>query len=88
MRRKSAEPGSPLAKARMAAHAAFDPLWRSGRQSRSAAYKWLARQIGIPPEYCHMQMLTEASCWRVVEVCKSIAAEIEAAEWQALARDR
>ena len=84
--RTPAEPGSALAKARMAAHAAFDPIWRSGRMSRSEAYRWLAYNIGVPVEYCHMQMLTEEMCAKVVAVCDPIRKEIEAEEWRAFVR--
>lgn len=31
VRSRRAQPGSPLARARMAAHAAFDPKWEKGQ---------------------------------------------------------
>lgn len=61
-----APPGSDLAKARIAAHAAFDPLWQSGRMSRTRAYSELARRLGIPKHRAHMQMFDVATCERVV----------------------
>ena len=63
---KAAEPGSDLAKARIAAHAAFDPLWQSGRMTRSRAYSELARRLGIPKHQAHMKMFDKATCERVV----------------------
>lgn len=63
--RQKAEPGSPLAKARMAAHDAFDALWKSGQMSRSEAYRWLAEQLGVSREDCHMVLFDEATCARV-----------------------
>lgn len=57
--------------ARGAAHAAFDPLWKSGRMSRSAAYRWLGQQMNLPKEECHMKQFTVAQCLRVIELCKS-----------------
>ena len=63
---KPAEPGSDLAKARIAAHAAFDPLWQSGRMTRNRAYSELARRLGIPKHQAHMQMFDVATCERVV----------------------
>lgn len=62
-------PGSALAKARVKAHRAFDPIWQSGAMSRSDAYRWLAAQLGIPFNDCHMVKMDEATCGRVVEVC-------------------
>lgn len=61
-----------LRKAKMAAHAAFDPLWRNGARAkrRKAAYAWLAEQLGIDAKQCHIGMLDVATCSRVVEVCK------------------
>lgn len=64
-----AEPGSSLAKARMAAHAAFDPLWKSGEMSRSGAYRWLANQLRIRPDDCHIVYFDEDMCQKVVNVC-------------------
>lgn len=64
--RRSAPPGSDLAKARIAAHAAFDPLWQSGRMTRTKAYSELARRLGIPKHMAHMQMFDKATCERVI----------------------
>ena len=64
-----AEPGSPLAKARIAAHGAFDVLWQSGSMSRGEAYQWLADQLGIPKHECHMVYFDEVTCDRVRRIC-------------------
>lgn len=61
-----APPGSDLAKARIAAHAAFDPLWQSGRMTRTKAYSELARRLGIPKHLAHMQMFDKATCEHVI----------------------
>jgi hypothetical protein len=58
-----------LRKAKQAAHAAFDPLWQSGGMKRQAAYGWLAGQLGIDRQECHIGMMDVAMCKRVVEVC-------------------
>jgi hypothetical protein len=58
-----------LRKARTAAHAAFDPLWRSRRFSRTRAYVWLASQLGIKTSECHIAMFD-------VEKCKSTVAAV------------
>lgn len=59
-----------LRKAKQKAHAAFDPLWRSGKMKRSHAYSWLAKQLGIPKEKTHIGGFDEAMCAKVLEACK------------------
>lgn len=58
--------GAETRKARSAAHAAFDPLWRRKKMSRRDAYKWLADAANIPVERCHMGMMTADEAHRVV----------------------
>ena len=61
-----AEPGSALAYSRMAAHAAFDPIWKEGHMPRRDAYGWLAEQLGITRGECHMLHFDERTCRKVV----------------------
>lgn len=68
-------PGSDLALARQNAHRAFDPLWQSGKMSRSAAYRWLSAKLHVPVEQCHMLLFDVAQCQRVVDLC--VAMEFE-----------
>lgn len=67
-----------LRKAKMAAHAAFDPLWQrsSPKQRfvrRSEAYHWLSKQLGLTFRDTHIGMFDIAMCQRVIEVCKEAA---------------
>ena len=62
-----------LRKAKMAAHAAFDPLWKSGRMSRSKAYSLLAESMGLPKKDTHIGMFDVEQCKQVVEACKAMA---------------
>ena len=57
-----------LRAAKQAAHQAFDPLWTSGGMSRTDAYRWLAYQLGIEMEACHIGMFDVELCRRVVAV--------------------
>ncbi len=65
--------------AKIAAHDAFDGLWRrkvqkekcSKSHARSKGYAWLAAQLGISPQQCHIGMFDVAMCRRVVEVCRN-----------------
>lgn len=59
-----------LRTAKQAAHAAFDPIWRSGDVHRGVAYRSLAKKLGLSIEQCHIGMFDIAMCRRVVEVCK------------------
>lgn len=66
-----------LRELRKKAHAYFDRLWkakmRRDKCSRSAArkagYKWLAEQLDMPVEKCHIAMFGIRRCKKVIEVC-------------------
>lgn len=60
-----------LRKAKMAAHAAFDPLWKNGDRKRGSCYAWLADQLGIRHQDCHIGMFDVDMCKRVVEACSN-----------------
>lgn len=61
--------GPRLRAARRSAHAAFDPLWQSGRLTRAEAYAWLAARLGLPLERTHIGEFDEDLCFRVVTAC-------------------
>lgn len=63
----------------MAAHEAFDPLWKFStfqrqKTKRSEAYRWLATQLGIDFKNCHIGEFDAATCGKVVEVCGKLNA--------------
>ncbi|EHM39185.1 hypothetical protein HMPREF0372_03848 [Flavonifractor plautii ATCC 29863] len=51
------------------AHQAFDPLWKSKRMTRRAAYAWLSQQMGLPPEKTHIGMFNQEQCCKVIRLC-------------------
>lgn len=56
------------------AHAAFDPLWKKDSparrfEKRGHAYQWLAEQLGIPVQQCHIAMFDRDRCAEVVRIC-------------------
>lgn len=55
-------------KARNAAHAAFDPLWRGkgSPMKREHAYQWLSEALGIPRSVTHIGFFDQQTCERVV----------------------
>lgn len=58
-----------LRRAKMAAHAAFDPLWKSGERKRKQAYHWLALTLGLTRAQCHIGELDLEQCRNVVKFC-------------------
>lgn len=56
--------------ARKTAHDAFDLLWKGGisNMGRDEAYKWLAKQLEIGEDECHIGMFSVEQCSRVVTV--------------------
>jgi hypothetical protein len=69
-----------LRKAKSAVHAAFDPIWRSQRFTRSEAYEWLADQLGISKANCHIGMFDLETCERALEVLNQFAESRHALE--------
>lgn len=74
-------PAGPITRrARSDAHAAFDPLWEAKQRrdkvskgkAREAGYSWLAEQLGIRRQDCHVSHFDAATARRVVEICKAI----------------
>lgn len=53
--------------ARQAAHAAFDPLWKSGRMRRTEAYTRLSEFMGIRKPQCHIGMFGLRQCQEVLK---------------------
>lgn len=62
---------------RMNAHAAFDPLWKrkaqrgtARKEARFAGYMWLARELKMEPNLCHIGMMGPEDCKRVIALCE------------------
>lgn len=55
---------------RSKAHAAFDPIWQDTAISRTDAYAWLAREMELPLEKCHMELMNARQCRRVIKICE------------------
>lgn len=65
-----------LRKMKSFAHREFDPLWKSGKMSRHAAYKLLAERMKIDGSLCHIGMFSPAQCGQVVDICRVIKKEL------------
>jgi hypothetical protein len=66
-----------LRRAKMRAHAAFDPLWRDGLTDRRSAYSLLADELGISREACHVGYFDAPTCERVVVLAAIIRRKLE-----------
>ena len=60
--------------ARSKAHAAFDPLWKGGFfDTRGAAYRWLAKEMGVEGEV-HIGQSTVEQAERITALCAAYKA--------------
>lgn len=67
-----------LRAARKKAHSYFDPLWRckmqrnslTVSQARKPAYEWLAVQMGLSFDECHIGEFDIEQCNQVMRICK------------------
>jgi hypothetical protein len=53
-------------------HDIFDKLWERGehhRRSRHRAYRWLAAQLGMAVEACHVGSFDADTCARAIALC-------------------
>lgn len=72
--------GAETRRARRAAHAAFDPMWKeaveldgmSPGRARGKAYKWLADQLGITGKACHIGHMDAKTAWRTAAICGAV----------------
>lgn len=61
-----------LREAKMAAHAAFDPLWKDRGLKRTDAYAWLAEKLGIKMRDCHIAEFDVDKCQQTIEACNEM----------------
>ena len=66
--------------ARMAAHAAFDELWRSGLMTRSAAYRWLRQSMRLSAKEAHIARFSQSQCKRVVQLVGRLKGKVKERE--------
>lgn len=56
--------------ARRDAHYWFDRIWKTGRLGRTAAYKWLAYEMGMHRNDCHIGKFDVGQCREVIKICR------------------
>lgn len=60
--------------ARNACKKVFEPIWRNKLMSRSKAYQWLAKRMGIDVDQCHFGLFDARQCYHAAEICKELSA--------------
>ena len=60
---------------RIEAHRTFDALWKSGRMTRTEAYRWLAEAMGLRPDRAHIGGFKMDQCQKAIELCSKMAHE-------------
>jgi hypothetical protein len=56
--------------AKRGVHDLFDPIWKSGKMTRSEAYSLLAKLMGIPKHKAHVGMFSLEECQKAVGALK------------------
>lgn len=57
-----------LRRLRMYCHAGFDVLWKKGDMKRTQAYAWLAGELKIKQDDCHIGSFNEDQCLLVLRI--------------------
>lgn len=55
-------------RAKQKAH--FERLWKSGKMTRTGAYRWLAVQMNLSPDDCHWGIFTLEQCRMAGALCQ------------------
>ena len=63
---------SELREYKVNAHKAFDVLWKSGEVKRGDAYAWLASEMGLEKDLCHIGMFGVTQCKQVIDLCSKV----------------
>lgn len=55
-------------------HAIFDSFWRGEHKTmkRTEAYKWLAAELSIPADKCHIAMFNQEMCHKAILSCNRL----------------
>jgi hypothetical protein len=56
-------------------HSVFDPIWKSKIVKRNIAYKWLASELKISPDTCHISWLTKEQLEIAIAASKAFYTE-------------
>jgi ssDNA-binding Zn-finger/Zn-ribbon topoisomerase 1 len=51
---------------RIAAHEAFDKLWKNGYMSRGGCYSWMQKVMGLSKDEAHIGMMDKKQCRELI----------------------
>jgi hypothetical protein len=58
-----------LRQRRAETHVKFDRFWKKRRMSRTAAYHWLGKKLGIPKKFAHIGYFDIQTCEETIQIC-------------------
>lgn len=61
---------------RMETHQVFDGFWKTRKMSRTAAYRWLAKKMGLPESKAHIGGFEMDQCQQVIGLCRQELKEV------------
>jgi zinc-finger-containing domain len=53
---------------RSAAHQKFDPLWRGKKRSRTEAYRWMQKAMGLTEQQAHIGRFNISQCQQLIQL--------------------
>jgi len=61
--------GPKTRQARVRCKESFERIWKLRLMTRNGAYKWLAKEMNIPPHRCHFGMFDISQCEEAKRIC-------------------
>lgn len=66
--------GPETRQARVKCKESFERIWTARLKTRNEAYKWLSREMNIPPHRCHIGMFDISQCEEAKRICDELLA--------------
>lgn len=63
----------PTRMARQDCKAVFEPIWRNKIMTRTKAYAWLAKRLGIEVSECHFGLFDIDQCFQAAAACAELS---------------
>lgn len=75
-----------LRSVRSKAHKSFDFTWKECHMSRTDAYQWLAEQLNLDKDECHIGLFDIDKCNQVIEISMNFAYKDLKLPWDEIRR--
>lgn len=66
---------------RATAHAIFDKLWKSKRMTRTQAYRWMAKEMGMTRATAHISKFSLTQCEQLIRISLKKLEETPKPRW-------